>query len=110
MTKVLLDQRRNYFGVIGHSGYGEKGKDIVCAAVSILTYTIFVNLRIMELNKLIKDLDISIDKDRALAEVRFEADENYNDGIDVLLRALCVGFKILEEDYPDNVKFKLRGR
>ena len=42
MTRVVLQEGPNGlegFKVTGHSGYGEAGSDIVCAAVSILTTT-----------------------------------------------------------------------
>ena len=42
MTRIVLQEGPNGlegFKVTGHSGYGEAGTDIVCAAVSILTTT-----------------------------------------------------------------------
>ncbi|MCE8162963.1 MAG: ribosomal-processing cysteine protease Prp [Candidatus Moeniiplasma glomeromycotorum] len=41
MTKISyqLDQKNNFKSIIiqGHAGYAEKGKDIVCAAISAIT-------------------------------------------------------------------------
>lgn len=38
MTRVFVDNRNLAVSVQGHSGYGKAGSDIVCAAISILTY------------------------------------------------------------------------
>lgn len=38
MTKVVFERNENTFSLCcsGHAGYGEKGKDIVCAGISAL--------------------------------------------------------------------------
>lgn len=42
MTTVQFIEHQNTYkiSITGHSGYGEKGSDIVCAAVSMLTFTL----------------------------------------------------------------------
>ena len=44
MVNVVIKKNKNnepfYFNVSGHAGYADAGKDIVCAAISVLTITI----------------------------------------------------------------------
>ena len=42
MIRVIFTDRR--MTVQGHAGYGEKGKDVVCAAVSALVYALIATL------------------------------------------------------------------
>ena len=42
MIRVVFTDRR--MTVTGHAGYAEKGKDVVCAAVSALVYALIATL------------------------------------------------------------------
>ena len=42
MIRVIFTDKR--MTVQGHAGYGEKGKDVVCAAVSALVYALVATL------------------------------------------------------------------
>ncbi len=81
ITIKLTDKRLE---VRGHAGYSEPGKDIVCAAVSILIYTF------VELNQavVLTDVPDSMIVDTSNADTRF----------------ISKGFELLQEQYPDNVK------
>ena len=37
---ITVTKAKNCINVNGHAGYGEYGRDIVCSAVSILTYNL----------------------------------------------------------------------
>ena len=41
---IVVDLNQNGITVDGHSGYAEQGKDIVCAAVSVLAQTLAFSL------------------------------------------------------------------
>lgn len=47
MTSIRVDVDGMRLEIIGHAGYATKGQDIVCAAVSTLTYTLAQNLALM---------------------------------------------------------------
>lgn len=42
MIRIIFTDRR--MTVTGHAGYAEKGKDVVCAAVSALVYALIATL------------------------------------------------------------------
>lgn len=83
MIKIKVTDKR--LEIKGHAGYAGKGEDIVCAAVSILAYTF------IELN----DVDV----------IEYTVDSivvEYSDNTDISF--IKAGFKLIEKDYPDNVR------
>ena len=44
MTNVVYDPAGGWMEFRGHAGAGEKGRDIVCAALSILMYTLIASV------------------------------------------------------------------
>lgn len=87
--------------VEGHARYAEEGKDIVCSAASILTYTTAQVLAAMA------DVQgMSLEQGSAEIKITANTDQEYND---IRLATLFVGagFAMLQNKYPDNVKFIL---
>lgn len=87
------------FVVEGHAGYDEEGSDIVCAAVSILSYTVLNSLEVVA----------GVDPD----EIEWSIDENTG-FMKILLKKTCfesnilfktfeTGIKLLLEDYSQNI-------
>lgn len=89
------------FQCAGHSGYREKGCDIVCSAVSVLCYTLDAFLSRCECEGRIKNY--KKDFSEGMAYMEFEAvcpdDTGVMDGVEALLE----GFRLLSEYYPDYV-------
>lgn len=85
------------FSILGHCGYEESGKDIVCAAVSSVVY--------MVINTFTDILNIEV-KNVFIEEGRLEFILNENDEIQA--RTLLEGLKLhlvgLEEMYPKNIQ------
>lgn len=46
MIRIGMDIDGMRVEIDGHAGYAQPGQDIVCAAVSVLTYTLAENLRL----------------------------------------------------------------
>ncbi len=90
------------FIVEGHSGYAEEGMDIVCASVSILSYT---TLNSMNLVAGIEPEDLSYDVDNETGFMSLRTLVN-NDKTDVLYRSFMVGIELLLEDYSDYITLK----
>lgn len=70
--------------VRGHAGYGESGKDIVCASVSVLVYTF------VEYN----DADILADTPDSMIIDTMDFDTSF----------IQKGFEMIQEEYPDYVR------
>lgn len=58
MISITFEDRGNelFLSIKGHAGYAEHGKDIICASVSILTYTLASILESLEEAKSVIDL------------------------------------------------------
>ncbi|HHV43815.1 MAG TPA: ribosomal-processing cysteine protease Prp [Firmicutes bacterium] len=96
------------FHAAGHSGYAERGYDIVCAAVSALTLTVTKGLiEQVGLNPTVRqgpgELFCRIDNYGALSPGEKHA-------ADLLLQTLLGGLKEIVDQYPDFVRLRLERR
>ncbi|HEY5585371.1 MAG TPA: ribosomal-processing cysteine protease Prp [Ruminiclostridium sp.] len=88
------------FVVQGHSGYAEEGNDIVCSAISAITFTTVGAIEeLIGLKGFFKQRDgfmsCKLDMDISL-ELRHDAN--------VIMTTAEIGFKQIEYAYPDYVK------
>lgn len=77
--------------VKGHADYAPKGHDIVCAACSILVYTLVSSLQK-------RGADFSC-RDNGEITIKAKREENSN----ILFDTVVNGFVLLAETYPENV-------
>lgn len=77
----------------GHAGYEDAGKDIVCAAVTTLCYTLVESLLADKWQGGMYEGDIRIEMDRDV-----QSDERK--AFDVIAR----GLRLLAESYPENIQ------
>ena len=97
MIKITADIDNRSVRAEGHSGFDEKGKDIVCAAVSILIYTYAT-----ELLKLGIPTDITDDGDV------FEIYPNcYKPQMLYAFEMVLSGLRLLERSYRDNIELEV---
>jgi uncharacterized protein YsxB (DUF464 family) len=87
----------------GHAGYADYGKDIVCAAVSVLT----INL-INSIDNLTEDeIIVSQDEDKGIIRFKFK-DEPGHDS-DLLVKSFELGVDSIFQQYGKkflNIKFR----
>lgn len=79
---------------VGHAGFNT-GNDIVCSAVSTLFYTFgaFVS------SKSNAECECRFDKGKARIKASGDIDDNY--------RMFKLGLKMIEEQYPENIKLSV---
>ena len=106
MTKHNFDERVLCIEAKGHAGYAEAGKDIVCASVSILMYTLAQS--IIELRKRgMFEGDPTIELEEGDAIIKCKCD-----GYDTFVVAyqnfemIEDGFNILADNYPQYVRLE----
>lgn len=83
----------------GHAGYAEKGKDIVCAAVSVLMQTLACSV---EANNTGNTFELSDGKNGNRLTVQAPMSVLNRDKFDLVVEGLIR----LAENYPENVQFK----
>lgn len=88
----------------GHAGYAPLGKDIVCAAASMLGSALLETLRQEEKRAGIRGLSVLRDGGRLELEFFPLSVER----VDLLLKAFENGFAMLSREYPDYVTLDRR--
>lgn len=89
------------FIVEGHSDYAEEGLDIVCASVSILSYTALNSLNLVA-GIVPENIEYTVD-DTGLMSLR-TLENNYK--TDIVYRNFMIGMELLLEDYSDYITLK----
>jgi len=88
--------------VTGHSGFAEKSRDIVCAAVSVLVYSVIVTLKKYSDVK----FDLTDNNDKLNLKIN-----SFNNDIEAELRGMSLtfvnGIKLIENNYTKNLKLTL---
>lgn len=79
--------------VEGHAGYAARGSDIVCAAASILFYTLANHLSER------KEAEVQVTKRNGGAFLTARGEEAEKD-----LALILTGFFLLQESYPEHVR------
>ena len=104
MTRVTLFEDNEGllrgYEVEGHSGYDDKGSDIVCAAVSILTINTINAIEAYTTGK----PQVSSDEDKT----RCIFDEPPEEKELLLLKTYELGIRSIEASYGKHVKVKVR--
>ena len=99
MTEIKLTQKEDRVRVSIHGhALVNPGNDPVCAALSVLTYTMIGNLDRLEETGKIRDLVVDIDDGHAIVSFT-DAKKKWNG----LWEVLSVGYRMLSEEYPKNV-------
>lgn len=111
MTRVRMITRRGRcvgFTASGHTGFAERGHDIVCAAVSALTQTCELGLSdVLGLEPV-----VARDDERGAYVVRLPRGVRKAQlrRAQLLFRTLYIGLKSIEAAYPDCVRVNANDR
>lgn len=103
MIDIEYDRKKIRIKISGHAESGEYGHDLVCAACSQSAYTFA--MAVMGMKELGHEPKIALASGDA--EVVFKP---YRENRDVVLFALdniALGFNLLANTYPNNVKFSI---
>ncbi|MDD2495730.1 MAG: ribosomal-processing cysteine protease Prp [Tissierellia bacterium] len=105
MINITLHKTNNIFDgfiIEGHSGYAASGYDIVCASVSILSYTVLNSMNIVA-GISSEDIEYSVEEDTGFLKLKTIKN---NEKTDVIYRNFLVGIELLLEDYSNYITLK----
>lgn len=90
--------------VEGHANSAPYGEDLICAAASVLLYTLAQNMMIVEEQGYVKGLNI-VEK-QGNGEVSYEesTDENAENIAFCIFDTIWNGYMVLEKNFPNFVK------
>ena len=97
LIEVTHHLKSNEIEMSGHDGYDVPGKDIVCAAVSVLVETLIASALTLS------DSAIQVEKDKGYTKITYDP-LTTDLSLQVLLRAFFIGVSGVAEAYPDYVK------
>ena len=89
------------FQIKGHADFAEKGKDIVCSAISVLAQTAVIGLG-EYLQK--SSFKYSIDDGYLKCMLQSGLSTEENKAAQIILKTMYLGIKSIEEGYTSNVR------
>lgn len=106
MLKIKVVKSTYKIEMEEHAEYAEKGKDIVCAAASILLYTLADTIDRSE-KMLWNKPRIRIDEQKVKAFVQCVPKPEYEGNIALIYQTVLNGLQLLAAEYPENVSMKI---
>lgn len=108
MLRIKLDINNYTVTMRGHSEYAENGKDIVCAGASTLLYTLVHTLEEFR-SEMTKPPIFTVNGKNENQRVTYTCSPNkaYEPNVQLVFLTVATGFRLLAENYPDNVKLTI---
>lgn len=103
MTLIRYDEEAHHLSINGHAGYAPEGQDIVCAAVSSLTYTLANALMGLEQQGLVADLSLRMDNG-AVDMACVPRGESGKTALHTVYDTIVGGYELIARSYPQNVR------
>ena len=103
MIDIRYDKKTYCLQLEGHAGAGVPGQDLICCAASTLVYTMAVNVRRMRLRGWLENAEIRLNPGNA--KIRCLPYAETAQRVQARLEAICLGFWMLEKEYPEFIKF-----
>lgn len=103
MIEVTYRPRGHLLTVKGHAGAGLYGSDPVCAAVSILVYTLAESVQVMEQKHRLTAATVHLASGCAVIAARPRRFSGR--ALDCTYKTVCHGFRLLAGEYPANLQF-----
>lgn len=105
MVKIKFNPKNMELCVEGHANYDAKGRDIVCASISILFYTLAFSLKKGE-KMLVKD-SLKSEVGDGYSLVSCKPKGKYIQNIESIYWVCLNGLELLAEDYPEYVSLEV---
>lgn len=107
-VSVNLQGNTKYIKIEGHAMAGVLGEDLVCAAATILTRTLHENLIALKEMGAFKKIKCEIRE--GYAEFNFLPKKNSENTTAVIVKSILPGYKLLSDQYPENIIFRVWDR
>ncbi len=107
MIYINIKKKGKYIQTIeavGHSGYAESGKDIVCSAVSTLMQSLILGLE--KVLKITPEVEVDENVPIIKVQVCLDMDEDMMSHVQVLMKSTRLGLKDIADSYPKFIKIK----
>ena len=109
MTKVTVRKRNNKIFEVecdGHTNYGEKGEDIVCASLSSIVQTAVLGLL------MVAELELEMERGDERGYLKFTLPEKLNEKQNIqsaaILDTMLCGISDLYESFSDYIELEVK--
>lgn len=112
MITITYRPSKKELRIKGHANYDEKGKDIICAGISVLYYTLC--------NSLLKapdkwfaqkpEMADSLTSETGVSYVKCIPAKGYDDYVTLIYESLLTGMELMATTYPDYINLKITRR
>ena len=109
MTKVTITKRNNKIATVecdGHTNYGERGEDIVCAALSSVVQTALLGLLVVAC------VEVDISRNDEQGYLKFSLPQNLNNAdaekCEVILQTMLCGVSDLHTGFSDFIELEVK--
>lgn len=101
--KIAANKGKYFIDCFGHAGYGEKGKDIVCAGVSSLCMALNAVIQRIPPEKCSRHI-IKVGDGAYTADIHCEKDSPTDEALKSCLYMFYMGISLLSRNYPHCIK------
>lgn len=105
MIEITIKPKRYSVSMTGHANYGKPGRDIVCAAASMLFYTLAETVTSYP-DKVFECKPYTDTGEKNV--IACTPKKEYRPNFDVVYQTILNGFMLLKEHYPDNVNVTIK--
>lgn len=109
MTKVVIRKKNNKISEVecdGHTNYGEKGEDIVCASLSSVVQTAVLGLL------MVAGIELDMKRDDSAGYLRFTLPDKLSEDQSIkacaILDTMLCGISDLNEGFSDYVELEVK--
>lgn len=106
MIEIVYRPGEHRVTLSGHAGGGEYGRDLICAGVSTLCYALARSVRALEKAGRVGEVRICLSPGEG--EISCTPHPRARGEAGAVFDAVCGGFEMLGEQYPENVMYRLR--
>ena len=108
MIRIVYHRKYHRVTVEGHARSGELGRDLVCSAVSALTYTLATSVTNLFKDDRKKMREVKTNLERGKAEISCNPVQGFSAVVTLVFDTICTGYDILAVDYPEYISFEIR--
>lgn len=106
MINITFKPKTLELEVKGHAGQNEKGKDIVCSAISALFYTLAQTL--LDSEEMLEEAP-TIKEENGDGYICCSPKTEYEGNVAIIYRTILIGMQMVAEEYKNFVKFSVMG-
>lgn len=107
MIDITYHRKFHRVTIKGHAHSAELGRDLICAAASALAYTLAENVNALHLSGAAKNTIVQMREGDA--EICCDAHRKMRSVATLVYDTVCRGFEILQEHYPEHVRYTVMG-